>query len=138
MKMKTINPQLAANTLRVLAASAITKAKSGHPGIALGAADIMYELFANQMNFSPSNLKYPNRDRFVLSAGHGSSLLYATMILCGYKSIKMKDLINFRQIDSKTAGHPEPELLNNVEVSSGPLGQGIAMAVGMAIGQKKT
>lgn len=132
-----IDPKLAANTLRVLAASAITKAKSGHPGIALGAADIMYELFANQMNTCPTNPEYINRDRFVLSAGHGSSLLYATMLLCGYKGIYMSDLKNFRQIDSKTPGHPEPYALRGVEVASGPLGQGIAMAVGLAIASKK-
>lgn len=137
MKKTKINPKLAANTLRVLAASAITKAKSGHPGIALGAADIMYELFAHQMNTSPVHLDYFNRDRFVLSAGHGSSLLYATMLLCGYKSIHMSDLKNFRQIDAKTPGHPEPHLLDGVEVTTGPLGQGIAMAVGLAIASKK-
>lgn len=138
MKWKTkIDPKLAANTLRVLAASAITRAKSGHPGIALGAADIMYELFANQLNSSPADPNFFNRDRFVLSAGHGSSLLYATLVLCGYKGVYMSDLKNFRQIDSKTPGHPEPYLLNGVEVSSGPLGQGIAMAVGLAIASKK-
>lgn len=134
---KQINEQLAVNTIRVLAANAITKAKSGHPGIALGAAPIMYELFANQMNVSPTYHDYYNRDRFVLSAGHGSAMLYATMLVCGYDNITMNDLMNFRQIDSKTAGHPEPELLSNVEVSSGPLGQGIAMAVGLAIASKK-
>ncbi|MBQ0045627.1 MAG: transketolase [Mycoplasma sp.] len=132
-----IDQKLAANTLRVLAAAAITKAKSGHPGIALGAAEIMYELFANQMNTSPVIGNYFNRDRFVLSAGHGSSLLYATMLLCGYKGINMNDLKHFRQIDSRTPGHPEPSLLRGVEVSSGPLGQGIAMAVGMAIASQK-
>ncbi|XQP55973.1 MAG: transketolase-like TK C-terminal-containing protein [Mycoplasmoidaceae bacterium] len=131
------NAKLAANTIRVLAAAAIAKAKSGHPGVALGAADIMYELFANQMNASPTVNDYFNRDRFVLSCGHGSSLLYATMLVCGYKDIKMGDLKEFRQIDSKTPGHPEPKLLQGVEVSSGPLGQGIAMAVGLAIASKK-
>ena len=129
--------KLAANTIRVLAACAITKAKSGHPGVALGAADIMYELFANQMNTSPTDNDYFNRDRFVLSCGHASSLLYATMLLCGYKDMSMTQLKNFRQIDSKTPGHPEPSALKGVEVSSGPLGQGIAMAVGMAIASKK-
>lgn len=137
MSKKTYDENLAVNTLRVLAASAITKAKSGHPGIALGAAPIMYELFVNQMNHSPKFLNYYNRDRFILSAGHGSSLLYATMLLCGFKSIKMDDLKQFRQIDSKTPGHPEPSILEGVEVTTGPLGQGIAMAVGMAIASKK-
>lgn len=137
MAVSKIDDKLAITTIRVLAASAITKAKSGHPGIALGAAPIMYELFAHQMNCSPTYHKYYNRDRFVLSAGHASSLLYATMLVCGYNNITMEDLKNFRQIDSKTPGHPEPALLDNVEVSSGPLGQGIAMAVGMAIASKK-
>lgn len=129
--------KLAANTIRVLAACAITKAKSGHPGVALGAADIMYELFANQMNASPTDNNFVNRDRFVLSCGHASSLLYATMLLCGYRDMSMVQLKNFRQIDSKTPGHPEPTVLKGVEVSSGPLGQGIAMAVGLAIASKK-
>ncbi len=138
MKKKSkINQKLAANTLRVLSACAITNAKSGHPGIALGAADIMAELFVNQIKVSPKDPSYFNRDRFVLSAGHGSSLLYATMLLCGYKDITMKDLREFRQLGSKTPGHPEPYLLDGVEVSSGPLGQGIAMAVGMAIASQK-
>jgi len=135
--MKKINDQLAINTLRVLSACAITKAKSGHPGIALGAAPIMYDLFAHQMNVSPTDHKFYNRDRFVLSAGHASSLLYATMLVCGYDNITMKDLMEFRQLGSKTPGHPEPECLSSVEVSSGPLGQGIAMAVGFAIASKK-
>jgi len=135
--MKKINDKLAINTLRVLSACAITKAKSGHPGIALGAAPIMYDLFAHQMNVSPTAHEFYNRDRFVLSAGHASSLLYSTMLLCGYDNITMEDLMSFRQLGSKTPGHPEPELLNSVEVSSGPLGQGVAMAVGFAIASKK-
>lgn len=137
MSKKTFDEKLAVNTLRVLSASAITKAKSGHPGIALGAAPILYELFVNQMNVCPKFTNYYNRDRFVLSAGHGSSLLYATMLLCGFKKPTMEDLKNFRQIDSNTPGHPEPELLEGIEVCSGPLGQGIAMAVGLAIASKK-
>lgn len=137
MKKIKFDEKLAINTLRVLSASAITKAKSGHPGIALGAAPIFYDLFVNQMNISPTYHEYYNRDRFVLSAGHASSLLYATMLLCGYNNITMEDFKNFRQLNSKCAGHPEPHLLNNVEVCSGPLGQGISMAVGMAIASKK-
>lgn len=138
MQKKMFDEQLAVNTLRVLSAEAITKAKSGHPGIALGAANILYELFVNQMNVCPKFTNYYNRDRFVLSAGHGSSLLYATMLLCGFNHPTMDDLKNFRQINSNTPGHPEPSLLDGVEVSSGPLGQGIAMAVGLAIASKKT
>jgi len=137
MQKKRIDENLAVNTIRVLSACAITKAKSGHPGIALGAAPIMYELMANQMNVSPTYHNYPNRDRFVLSAGHASALLYATMLVCGYNNITMNDLMNFRQLDSKTAGHPEPHLLENVEICSGPLGQGVAMAVGFAIASAK-
>lgn len=137
MKKIKIDHNLAINTIRLLSACAINKAQSGHPGVALGAASIMYDLFAYQMNCSPSNFKYYNRDRFVLSCGHGSSLLYATMLVCGYKNITINDLKKFRQINSKTAGHPESSLLENVEVCTGPLGQGIAMAVGLAIASKK-
>lgn len=137
MSKKLFDENLAVNTLRVLSASAITKAKSGHPGIALGAAPILYELFVNQMNVCPKYTDYYNRDRFVLSAGHASALLYATMLLCGFKAPTMDDLKNFRQLGSNTAGHPEPELLDGIEVCSGPLGQGIAMAVGLAIASKK-
>lgn len=137
MKSKPFDERLAVNTLRVLSAEAITKAKSGHPGIALGAANIFYELFVNQMNVCPQFTSYYNRDRFVLSAGHGSSLLYATMLLCGFKHPTIDDLKNFRQLNSNTPGHPEPYLLDGVEVSTGPLGQGIAMAVGLAIASKK-
>ena len=137
MKKIKIDHNLAINTIRLLSVCAINKAQSGHPGVALGAAGIMYDLFVHQMNCSPSNFKYYNRDRFVLSCGHASALLYATMLICGYKNISMTDLKNFRQINAKTAGHPESNLLENVEVCTGPLGQGIAMAVGLAIASKK-
>ena len=137
MKKIKINHNLAINTIRLLSVCAINKAQSGHPGVALGAAGIMYDLFAHQMNCSPTNFKYYNRDRFVLSCGHASALLYATMLVCGYKNISMDDLKKFRQINAITAGHPESSLLENVEVCTGPLGQGIAMAVGLAIASKK-
>ncbi len=125
------------NTIRMLGVNAISKAASGHPGIVLGAAPIMYELFFNHLNISPTYYNYFNRDRFVLSAGHGSALLYATLLVSGYKTLTMVDLKNFRQIGAKTAGHPENILIDGIEVSSGPLGQGVAMAVGMAIAETK-
>lgn len=131
------NSQTTINTLRMLSMYEITKAKSGHPGIALGAAPIMYALFRDHLVVDPEDPDYFNRDRFILSAGHGSSLLYATMLCAGFESISMEDLKNFRQINSKTAGHPEPYLVKGIEVSSGPLGQGVAMAVGMAIAEAK-
>lgn len=129
--------ELSVNTIRVLGVEAISKANSGHPGIVLGAAPIMYSLFRNHLNVNPKNPNFFNRDRFVLSAGHGSALLYATMLVSGFSSISMDDLKNFRKLDSKTAGHPENILLPGVEVSTGPLGQGVAMAVGLAIAEKK-
>lgn len=129
--------KLAINTLRVLAATAITNAKSGHPGVSLGAAAIMYELFVNHLNVSPTDYNHFNKDNFVLSCGHAAPLLYATMLLCGYKNICMNDLKHLRKLHAKTAGHPEPCLLENLDVGTGPLGQGIAMAVGLAISEKK-
>ena len=125
------------NTLRALALDQIAKAKSGHPGMALGAAPIMYTLFRNHLNVNPKSPEYFNRDRFILSAGHCSALLYATLVCGGFSGINIDDLKKFRQLNSKTAGHPEPDKIPGVEVSSGPLGQGIAMAVGMAIAEKK-
>ncbi len=129
--------QLAVNTIRMLGVDAISRAQSGHPGIVLGAAPIMYALFRNHLIYNPENPGFFNRDHFVLSAGHGSALLYATMLLAGYEDINIEDLMNFRQLGSKTAGHPENILLKGVEVSTGPLGQGVAMAVGLAIAEKK-
>lgn len=125
------------NAIRVIGAEAITNANSGHPGIVLGAAPIMYALFKCHLNIDPLNPNFFNRDRFVLSAGHGSALLYTTMHLAGFNSVSMQDITRFRQINSKTAGHPEPTLIPGVEVATGPLGQGVAMAVGMAIAERK-
>ena len=121
------------NTLRVLGAEMITKAKSGHPGIVLGAAPIAHTLFSNHINIDATEPKWMNRDRFILSAGHGSSLLYIMLHLAGY--LKMDDLKTFRQKGSITPGHPEYEFTPGVEVSTGPLGQGIAMSVGTAIAE---
>ncbi|MBO5852096.1 MAG: transketolase, partial [Clostridia bacterium] len=126
--------QLTINTIRLLSADAIEKAKSGHPGIALGAAPIGYAIWQNALTFNPSDSKFPNRDRFVLSAGHGSMLNYALLHLYGFK-MSIEDLKNFRQLGSKTPGHPEYGHTHGVETSTGPLGQGIANAVGMAIAE---
>jgi transketolase len=125
--------KLSINTLRMLSADAIAKAKSGHTGIALGAAPIVYALFKNHLNVNPEDPTYFNRDRFILSAGHGSTLLYSAMLISGYKSITIDDLKQFRQLNSKCPGHPENHILQGIEIGTGPLGQGIAMGVGMAL-----
>ena len=127
--------QKATNELRVLSAEMITNAKSGHPGIALGSAPILYSLFANVLAVDPTQPNNFCRDRFVLSAGHGSSLLYATLFAMGF-DLTTDDLKNFRHIGSRTPGHPEVGVTSGVDCSTGPLGQGIANAVGMAIAQK--
>ena len=119
------------NALRILSAEAIQAANSGHPGLPMGAAPIAYGLWANNMKHNPKNPKWENRDRFVLSAGHGSSLLYSLLHLFGYGLTK-EDLMQFRQFGSKTPGHPEYGHTVGVETTTGPLGQGIANAVGMA------
>ena len=135
--MSKKSQKIVIDTLRALSLDEIATAKSGHPGIALGAAPIIYTLFRNHLNISPANPNYFNRDRFVLSAGHASSLLYATMLCAGFKSLCVDDLKKFRQLNSKTAGHPEPHLIHGIEVASGPFGQGIAMAVGLALAERK-
>ncbi|MGL5591529.1 MAG: transketolase [Mycoplasmoidaceae bacterium] len=134
-KFDSKNSRITINAMRMLGVDMIHKANSGHPGIVLGAAPIMYALFRNHINLSPKNPLFPNRDRFILSAGHGSALLYSTMFLAGYKGLDLKDLENFRQIDSVTPGHPEKHILKGVEISTGPLGQGVATSVGVAIGE---
>lgn len=122
------------DTVRILSAEAIERAKSGHPGICLGAAPIGYELFADFLNFSYNNPKWDNRDRFVLSAGHGSMLLYSLLHLFGFGLTK-DDLMNFRQLGSLTPGHPEHGKTIGVETSTGPLGQGLGNAVGFAVAE---
>ncbi len=122
------------DTIRILSAEAIQKANSGHPGICIGAAPIGYELFADFLNFSYKNPRWDNRDRFVLSAGHGSMLLYTLLHLFGYDVTK-EDLMNFRQLGSKTPGHPEYGKTDGVETSTGPLGQGLGNAVGFAVAE---
>ncbi|MGD0732844.1 MAG: transketolase [Terracidiphilus sp.] len=127
--------ELSIDTLRLLAVDAVEKAKSGHPGAPLGCAPIAYLLFHKLMRHNPGHSKWPNRDRFVLSNGHASALLYSTLFLTGY-DLTLDDLKSFRQWHSRTPGHPEYGDTDGVEVTTGPLGQGIAMAVGMAIAEK--
>ncbi|URZ01421.1 transketolase [Clostridium felsineum] len=126
--------QLSINTIRVLSAEAIEKANSGHPGTPLGAAPMAYTLWSKYLKHNPSNPKWINRDRFVLSAGHASMLLYSLLHLFGYK-VSIEDLKKFRQWESITPGHPEYGVTEGVEISTGPLGQGIANGVGMAIAE---
>lgn len=126
--------QLTINTIRVLSAEAIERAKSGHPGLPLGAAPMAYTLWSKEMNHNPRNPKWINRDRFILSAGHGSMLLYSLLHLFGY-GLTIEDIKNFRQLDSKTPGHPEYGDTIGVESTTGPLGQGIANGVGMAMAE---
>ena len=123
------------NTIKLLAIDMIDAAQSGHPGIVLGAAPILYTLYANHLRFDPKNPNWVDRDRFVMSPGHGSALLYATLFMAGY-NIPLEELVRFRQINSKTPGHPERGLTPGVEITTGVLGEGFASAVGMAMAEK--
>ena len=123
------------NSLRILSTDMISYARSGHPGICLGAAPILHSLYTNHLQINPADPNWVNRDRFVMSAGHGSALLYAMLFMAGY-DISIDDLVDFRKIGSKTPGHPERGVTPGVEISTGPLGQGLANAVGMAISGK--
>jgi transketolase len=125
---------LTVNSIRILSAEGVQKANSGHPGLPLGAAPMAYTLWAKQMKHNPKNSKWLDRDRFILSAGHGSMLLYSLLHLFGY-GLTIDDLMNFRQLGSKTPGHPEYGHTNGVETTTGPLGQGLATGVGMAIAE---
>ncbi|WP_019222842.1 transketolase [Bartonella rattaustraliani] len=125
-----------ANAIRFLAIDAIEKANSGHPGLPMGAADIATVLYTKFLAHDPKKPCWPNRDRFVLSAGHGSMLLYALLYLSGYEDISLEDIKNFRQLGSKLAGHPEYGHAAGIETTTGPLGQGLANAVGMALGER--
>ncbi|RMD49446.1 MAG: transketolase, partial [Ignavibacteria bacterium] len=132
--MKPIE-ELSINTIRFLAVDAIQKANSGHPGMPMGCAPIGYLLYKEIMNYDPSHPKWINRDRFVLSAGHGSMLLYSLLHLSGF-NVTLDDLKNFRQWGSITPGHPEFGLTEGVETTTGPLGEGLSNAIGMAVAQK--
>lgn len=134
MKVSADLENRAINTIRFLAADAVQKANSGHPGLPMGAAAMAYTLWTRHLRFNPHNPKWPDRDRFILSGGHGSALLYALLYLTGY-DLPLEQLMNFRQWGSQTPGHPEYGLTPGVEVTTGPLGQGFANGVGMAIAE---
>src|SRR5215470_18249778 len=137
-KLSDVTPeldQLCINTIRTLAIDAVQKAKSGHPGLPLGAAPMAYVLWTRFMRYNPKNPEWHNRDRFLLSAGHGCMLLYALLYLTGY-DLPLDEIKSFRQWGSKTPGHPENVLTPGVEITTGPLGQGFANGVGMGMAQK--
>lgn len=127
---------MSVNAIRVLAADAVQKANSGHPGLPLGSAAMAYELWAKHMKHNPQSPEWADRDRFILSGGHGSTLLYSLLHLFGYGNLSVEDLAQFRQDGSLTPGHPEYGHTVGIEATTGPLGQGMAMAVGMAMAER--
>jgi transketolase len=130
------DPRRLAAAVRALAMDAVERAKCGHPGMPMGMADVATVLFANHLKFDAAAPYWPDRDRFVLSAGHGSMLLYALLHLTGYSDMTIEELKRFRQLGSKTAGHPEYGHATGIETTTGPLGQGLANAVGMAMAER--
>ena len=134
--MTTCSHKDMANVIRFLSADAVQAANSGHPGMPMGMADVATVLFSRFLKFDPAAPEWPDRDRFVLSAGHGSMLLYSLLYLTGYKDMTLDELKNFRQLGSKTCGHPEYGHAAGIEATAGPLGQGITMAVGMALAER--
>src|SRR5947209_16742332 len=127
--------ELCINTIRTLSMDAVQKANSGHPGAPMGLAHLAYVLYTRVLRHNPSNADWPGRDRFVLSAGHASMLLYSMLYLTGYP-LTLEDIKNFRQVGSPTAGHPERKYSPGIEATTGPLGQGISMSVGLALAER--
>ena len=125
-----------ANAIRFLSADAVENAKSGHPGMPMGVAEVVTILFAKHLKFNPENPEWKNRDRFILSAGHGSMLMYSILYLLGYPKISMDHIKSFRKVNSPAAGHPEFGELPGIETTTGPLGQGLGNGLGMAISEK--
>ena len=125
-----------ANAIRFLSVDAVQAANSGHPGMPMGMADVATVLYTKFMKFDPHHTNWADRDRFVLSAGHGSMLMYSLLYLSGVEDITLDDLKNFRQMGAKTAGHPEYGHVDGIETTTGPLGQGFANAVGMAMAER--
>ena len=134
--MPTVNSSRMANAIRALAMDGVEKAKSGHPGLPMGMADVATVLFTKFLKYDAADPHWPDRDRFILSAGHGSMLLYALLYLTGNKDMTLDQLKNFRQLNSKTPGHPENFITAGVETTTGPLGQGVATSVGFALAER--